>query len=128
MRVKIESTGGFAGREMMVAKYDTDDLPKDQAERIEEAVRTLADADASGEPGEIGADLPSYRVTIGDPDGDPKVFEVCGEPDADVNAPLTRLLQGPVEPEERPEDEAAGGAAGGEESARRNAPPSPSGL
>ncbi|MGI5165174.1 protealysin inhibitor emfourin [Spirillospora sp. CA-253888] len=123
MRVKIESTGGFAGREMMVAKYDTDDLPKDQAERIEEAVRALADADASGEPGEIGADLPSYRVTVGDPDDGPRVFEVCGEPGSNVDAPLSRLLQGPVEPRERPEDEAAE-----EESARRNAPPSPSGL
>ncbi|MFG2002586.1 protealysin inhibitor emfourin [Spirillospora sp. NPDC048911] len=116
MRVKIESTGGFAGDQVMVAMYDTDDLPGHDADRIREAVDALAAAKESGEPGEIGADLPAYRVTIGDVDGDQRVFEVEGaHPDA-LDEPLTVLLRGPSEPEEPPEGTPPG------------KPPSPSGL
>ncbi|WP_157420558.1 protealysin inhibitor emfourin [Actinomadura kijaniata] len=117
MRVKIESTGGFSGTEMMVAKYDTDELPKEQADRVREAVERLSEDDGATSPGEIGADLPSYRITIGDPDDDPKVFEICGERSEERDALLATLLQGPAEPKERPE-----------EAARRESPPSPSGL
>ncbi|MFI0447686.1 protealysin inhibitor emfourin [Actinomadura sp. 6N118] len=116
MRVKIESTGGFAGDQVMVALYDTDELPKDQADKVREAVDALAAAEESGEPGEIGADLPAYRVTVGDVGGDQRVFEVVGtHPDA-VDGPLTVLLRGPGEPGEPPEGKP------------HNKPPSPSGL
>ncbi|GAA2634470.1 protealysin inhibitor emfourin [Actinomadura fulvescens] len=116
MRVKIESTGGFAGDQVMVALYDTGELPKEEADRLREAVAALAAADESGEPGEIGADLPAYRVTVGELDGDQRVFEVVGtHPDA-VDGPLTVLLRGPAEPAEPPEGKPA------------SKPPSPSGL
>ncbi|MGH3239972.1 MAG: protealysin inhibitor emfourin [Spirillospora sp.] len=64
MRVKVESTGGFAGRDTVVALYDTADLPTGRAGRVREAVGALAAARARGEEGEIGADLPAYRITV----------------------------------------------------------------
>ncbi|MQY07460.1 protealysin inhibitor emfourin [Actinomadura macrotermitis] len=119
MRVKIESTGGFAGGENMVAVYDTADLPGDQAGRIEQAVSALAGTDACAEAGETGGDgdAAGYRITVEDDGRDPRVFAVPADPGEDIDGPITTLLQGPVEPEERPEDEG-----------RQQAPPSPSGL
>ncbi|MBO2452126.1 hypothetical protein J4573_33910 [Actinomadura barringtoniae] len=96
MRVKIESTGGFAGRDVMVAQYDTDELTAAQADRIHRAVDELAGSKERGEPDEIGADLPAYRITVGGPDDpDARVFEVKGDPGEALNAPLNALLQGP---------------------------------
>lgn len=108
MRVKIESTGGFAGREVMVALYDTADLPAEQAERVRAAVEELASA---REPEEVGADLPAYRITIDADESDstdetggtdeagvsaPRVFEVRGDPAGPpLTSSLATLLQGP---------------------------------
>ncbi|MFC6884369.1 protealysin inhibitor emfourin [Actinomadura yumaensis] len=112
--MKIESTGGFAGREVMVALYDTADLPAEQAERVRAAVEELASA---REPEEVGADLPAYRITIdADESGGtdrtggtdesggtdeagvsaPRVFEVRGDPTGPpLTSSLATLLQGP---------------------------------
>jgi len=96
MRVKIESTGGFAGQDVMVAQYETDELTAAQADRIHRAVDELAESRKRGEPDEIGADLPAYRITVGGPDDpDARVFEVKGDPSEALNAPLNTLLQGP---------------------------------
>jgi hypothetical protein len=83
MRVTVESTGGFTGRAVVVARYDTSGLPAGRAERVRRAVDALAAAHARGDTGEIGADLPGYRVTVDDPDGGaeaPRVYEVRGDP------------------------------------------------
>jgi hypothetical protein len=97
MRVKVESTGGFTGRETVVALYDTADLPAGDAGRIREAVHALAAAHARGERGEIGADLPAYRVTVSGEDtgGEPRVYEVRGDPTAGRTSALGTLLEGP---------------------------------
>ncbi|TDD80771.1 protealysin inhibitor emfourin [Actinomadura rubrisoli] len=114
MRVKVESTGGFTGREVVVALYDTAELPAGPAARIRDAVDDLAAAHARGDTGEVGADLPSYRITVdaGDDAVDagtaggregaaaagPRVYEVRGDPSADVESPLATLLTGPGSP------------------------------
>ncbi|GGQ18487.1 hypothetical protein BKA00_004692 [Actinomadura coerulea] len=102
MRVTIESTGGFTGRSTVVAQYDTATLPAGQAGRVRRAVDALAAAHARGEPGEIGADLPAYRITVsGDgaeelgADGEPRVYEVRGDPTAGAASVLGTLLEGP---------------------------------
>ncbi|MFD0685509.1 protealysin inhibitor emfourin [Actinomadura fibrosa] len=97
MRVTIESSGGFAGRDVVVAQYDTADLPPGEAKRIREAVDELAAAEARGGTSEIGADIPSYRITVEDPD-DPgaagsRTYELRGDPSADAKAPLATLLE-----------------------------------
>ena len=96
MRVKIESIGGFTGREVMVAEYETDDLPERECARVLDAVEKLDAARAAGGTGEVGADLPGYRVTVGD--GSPRIFEVYGDPSEELSGPLAVLLQGPIEP------------------------------
>ncbi|GAA2289854.1 protealysin inhibitor emfourin [Actinomadura sp. NPDC048955] len=102
MRVTIESTGGFSGHSTVVARYDTAALPAGQAGRVREAVDALAAAHARGEPGEIGADLPAYRITVsGDgaeeygAAGEPRVYEIRGDPTAGVASVLGTLLEGP---------------------------------
>ncbi|NKZ05818.1 protealysin inhibitor emfourin [Actinomadura latina] len=95
MRVKIESAGGFTGRNTVVALYDTAALPAGRAGRIRAAVDALAAAQERGEPDEIGADLPAYRVTVDEPDEEPRVFEVRGDPTAGVGSVLGALLHGP---------------------------------
>lgn len=84
MHVKVESTGGFAGIERTVAEYDTFHLPADQARAVRDAVASIAAADA---PGEVGADMMAYRVTV---DGD-HVQTVPGDP-GDLAKPLATLL------------------------------------
>ncbi|MFI0485505.1 protealysin inhibitor emfourin [Actinomadura sp. 9N215] len=107
MRVKIESTGGFAGRTTVVAQYDTADLPAGRAGRVRAAVDALAAAQARGDEGEIGADLPAYRITVQEQDEGAgagegaaegtRVYEVRGDPTAGVSSVLGILLQGPSE-------------------------------
>ncbi|WUI00479.1 hypothetical protein OHR68_01240 [Spirillospora sp. NBC_00431] len=99
MRVKIESTGGFAGRTTVVALYDTADLPAGRAGRVREAVDALAAAAARGDEGEIGADLPAYRITVeersqGRDRGEVRVYELRGDPTAGGSSVLGVLLQG----------------------------------
>ncbi|MGP4024776.1 hypothetical protein [Actinomadura sp. 3N407] len=111
MRVKIESTGGFTGRQAVVALYDTAALPAGSAVRIREAVNALAAAQARGDEGEVGADLPAYRITVyegaggsaggGDPADaggageETRVYEVRGDPTTGVKSVLGTLLAGP---------------------------------
>jgi hypothetical protein len=96
MRVKIESTGGFTGRNTVVALYDTADLPAGHAGRVRDAVDALAAAQARGEPDEIGADLPEYRITVsGEGEDEARVYQVRGDPTAGVTSVLGTLLQGP---------------------------------
>jgi hypothetical protein len=108
MRVKIESTGGFTGRNAVVALYDTAALPAGRAGRIRAAVDALAAAQAPGGPdesgggpdessgglGEVGADLPAYRITVDETGEEPRVYEVRGDPAAGVTSVLGALLQG----------------------------------
>ncbi|GAA1810873.1 protealysin inhibitor emfourin [Actinomadura chokoriensis] len=105
MRVKIESTGGFTGRNAVVALYDTSALPAGRAGRIREAVDALAAAqarggpdEAGGGPGEIGADLPAYRITVDETGEEPRVFEVRGDPTTGAASVLGALLRGPDDP------------------------------
>ncbi|XRQ05955.1 protealysin inhibitor emfourin [Actinomadura welshii] len=99
MRVKVESTGGFTGRTAVVARYDTAELPEGQAGRIRAAVDALAAAQARGGEGEVGADLPGYRVTVSEGAGgvreETHVYEVRGDPAAGVPPALGTLLAGP---------------------------------
>ncbi|GAA3211632.1 protealysin inhibitor emfourin [Nonomuraea helvata] len=89
MRVKIESTGGFAGIEQTVAAYDTDDLPEQEAAKVYDALSAIEAATAQ-EPGEVGADLMTYRITVGDGLG--KVYTVPEDPPPGLAGPLTALL------------------------------------
>ncbi|NDU74467.1 hypothetical protein GWI34_17775 [Actinomadura sp. DSM 109109] len=102
MRVTVESTGGFSGQSSVVAQYDTAALPPGQAGRVREAVDALASAHARGDQGEVGADLPAYRITVsGDGDeafgaeGGPRVYEVRGDPTSGAASVLRTLLSGP---------------------------------
>ncbi|MEQ4722195.1 protealysin inhibitor emfourin [Nonomuraea sp. B19D2] len=90
MRVKIERTGGFAGIEETVAAYDTDDLPEQEAAKVYDAL-TAIEATAAQEPAEVGADLMTYRITVGDGPG--KVYTVSEEPSPSLAGPLTALLR-----------------------------------
>jgi hypothetical protein len=93
--VMVERIGGLSGEVTVVARYETADLPEPEAARIRAAVRELATArerGAAGEIGEIGADLPGYRVSVGGEGGAPRVFEVRGDPSADLGGPLDVLL------------------------------------
>lgn len=92
MRVKIESTGGFTGRETVVALYDTAALSAGRAGRVRAAVDALAAAQARGDEGEIGADLPAYRITVDETGEEPHVYEVRGDPAAGVSSVLGALL------------------------------------
>ncbi|TYK43211.1 protealysin inhibitor emfourin [Actinomadura decatromicini] len=97
MRVKVESTGGFTGRDTVVAQYDTADLPAARAGRVRAAVDALAAARERGDEGEIGADLPAYRITVSGADaaGEPRVYEVRGDPTAGAPSVLGDLLPEP---------------------------------
>ncbi|TDE32928.1 protealysin inhibitor emfourin [Actinomadura sp. 6K520] len=98
MRVKVESTGGFTGREDVVALYDTAALPSGTAGRIRDAVAALDTAQARGDQGEVGADLPAYRITVSEDSGvreETRVYEVRGDPTADGSPALRTLLAGP---------------------------------
>ncbi|CNG05518.1 Uncharacterised protein [Mycobacterium tuberculosis] len=79
--------------------YDTSALPAGRAGRIREAVDALDAARArggpDGGPGEVGADLPAYRITVDETGEEPRVFEVRGDPAAGVTSVLGALLQGP---------------------------------
>ncbi len=59
MRVRIEQAGGLAGIVQDLGTIDTAPLPTDRARAVEQAVAGL-----SREPQEIGADIPSYRITV----------------------------------------------------------------
>ncbi|MFB4313483.1 hypothetical protein [Actinomadura sp. 21ATH] len=91
--VTVERIGGLTGRATVVARYGTADLPEPEAARIRAAVESLAAARERGAAGEIGADLPGYRVSVGGQgDAAPRVFEVRGDPSADLGGPLKTLL------------------------------------
>ncbi|MCP2335518.1 hypothetical protein [Actinomadura rupiterrae] len=93
MRIRIESVGGFAGTSVPVADYDTGELPADRAGRVRAAVARLAAVeDAGGELGEIGADLPGYRIVTGEPGAGERAFEIRGEPHESIADPLVVLL------------------------------------
>ena len=91
MRVRIERTGGFAGVTEPVAEYDTDDLPQDEASAVRDAVAALAAATARGETGEIGADLMTYKITVGE--DSERIYAISGEPPQGLAGPLTVLLR-----------------------------------
>ncbi|WP_433440900.1 protealysin inhibitor emfourin [Nonomuraea sp. CA-141351] len=93
MRVKIERTGGFAGIEQTVAAYDTDDLPEKEAAKVYDAL-TAIEAASAQELSEVGADLMTYRITVGDGPG--KVYAVPDEPSPSLAGPLTVLLRQPI--------------------------------
>lgn len=113
MRVTVESTGGFTGRAVVVARYDVSGLPAGRAERVRRAVDALAAAHARGGAGEIGADLPGYRVTVDDPDGAaaPRVYEVRGDPSEP--SPIGVLLDEPGLSGPAGGGPAGGGSGGG---------------
>ncbi|MFC5747118.1 hypothetical protein [Actinomadura rugatobispora] len=93
MRVKVESIGGLTGEAVVVALYDTAELPDQEAASVRDAVESLTEALARGPAAEIGADLPGHRITVTGPgDAAPRVFEVRGAPAADLEAPLKILL------------------------------------
>lgn len=91
MRVMIERTGGFAGLQETVAAYDTEDLPEQEAAKVYDAVAALRAATARGEPSEVGADLMTYRITVGDGPG--QVYTVPEEPSPGLADPLAALLR-----------------------------------
>ncbi|MFG1704137.1 protealysin inhibitor emfourin [Nonomuraea sp. M3C6] len=94
MRVRIERTGGFAGIEETVAVYDTDDLSEQEAAKVYDALAAIEAATARGEASEVGADLMTYRITVGDGPG--KVYTVSEEPSPRLAKPLAVLLRQPI--------------------------------
>jgi hypothetical protein len=91
MRVTIDSVGGLAGGVRTVADYDTADLSPAEAAAVVEAVTAIESATARGEAGEIGADLPGYRVVVDGPDG--RAYDLVGELPPTLQEPLTVLLR-----------------------------------
>jgi hypothetical protein len=91
MRVTIERTGGIAGIEETVAAYDTDDLPEQEVAKVRDALAAIEAATAQGEIGEVGADLMTYRITVGDGGG--RVYMVSDEPSPRLTDPLAVLLR-----------------------------------
>jgi hypothetical protein len=91
MRVTIDSVGGLAGMARTVADYDTADLPPAEAAAVVEALTAIEAATARGESGEIGADLPGYRIVVDEPDA--RVYELMGELPSVLQEPLTVLLR-----------------------------------
>ncbi|MFI0357695.1 hypothetical protein [Actinomadura sp. 9N407] len=89
----VERVGGLTGQVSVVASYETADLPGPEAARVRAAVEELAAARERGAAGEVGADLPGYRVSVGGKgDAALRVFEVRGDPSADLGGPLDVLL------------------------------------
>ncbi|MEO3876478.1 protealysin inhibitor emfourin [Nonomuraea sp. B12E4] len=91
MRVRIEKAGGLAGLQETVAGYDTDELTPREAARVYGALAAIEAATVRGEAGEVGADLITYRITVGDGDG--RVFTVSDEPPRGLANPLAVLLR-----------------------------------
>ncbi|MEU4223967.1 protealysin inhibitor emfourin [Nonomuraea sp. NPDC026600] len=91
MRVTIERTGGFAGIVEPVAVYDVDDLSEQEAAKVYDSLAAIEAATAQGEPGEVGADLMTYRITVGDGPG--RVYTVPDEPSPRLAKPLAVLLR-----------------------------------
>ncbi|SDK79145.1 protealysin inhibitor emfourin [Nonomuraea jiangxiensis] len=90
MKVRIERAGGFAGLQETVAGYDTDELPAPAAARVYGALAAIEAAVAREGGGEVGADLITYRITVGDGGG--RVFTVPDEPPPRLADPLAVLL------------------------------------
>jgi hypothetical protein len=94
--IRIESSGGRSGGEQVLAAYDTDELPADEAGPVHRAVVAIA-AVAPGGRAEGGAaaeedaDLPVYRIMIGD-----HAYELSGELPLELSGPLAVLLRRPV--------------------------------
>ncbi|WP_431918548.1 protealysin inhibitor emfourin [Nonomuraea jabiensis] len=91
MRVKIERSGGFAGIEEAVGEYDTDDLPEQEAAKVYEALSAIDAATAEGGSGEVGADLMTYRIIVGNGAG--RVYTVSDDPSSKAADPLAVLLR-----------------------------------
>jgi hypothetical protein len=91
MRITIESIGGLSGAERVIATYDTDDLPANESGPVHRAAVAIAAVAAGGRAGEVGADLPGYRVTIGD-----QRYELWGDLPPELSGPLDVLLRRPV--------------------------------
>jgi hypothetical protein len=79
VRVRIEQAGGLAGVVQQLGTIDTELLPLDRASAVEQAV-----AELGREPAEIGADIPTYRVTVTD-DGRERTY-TCTEPEPGIRA------------------------------------------
>lgn len=94
MRVKIERASGLAGVGELVAEYDTDDLPEEEAAEIHDALAMVAAAWGHGGVGEIGDtgtdDLMAYRITV---DDNPlQVYLVPEETTPSLMDPMSVLL------------------------------------
>jgi hypothetical protein len=102
MRITIEGTGGRSSGEQLLAAYDSDQLPADEVGSVHRAAVAIAavatdgragkpgkkDGDGNSEDDEDGADLPAYRVTIGE-----RIFELSGELPPELSGPLNILLR-----------------------------------
>lgn len=88
MRITIESTGGLSGGEQVLAAYDSDDLPASEAGPVHRAAVAIATVAAGGRAGEVGADLPTYRITIDD-----QTYELSGDLPPELSGPLEVLLR-----------------------------------
>jgi hypothetical protein len=88
MRIKIKSSGGFAGYEQQeVGSVDTATLGADKARHLEDVVSKLL---ASTEQ-TVGADMMRYDVEICDDHG--KTRELVLLDDGNPDNPLQQLLQ-----------------------------------
>jgi hypothetical protein len=91
VRVRIEQVGGLAGIVQSLGTIDTASLPPDRARAVEGAVAGL-----DSEPAEIGADIPSYRVTVTD-DGRERTY-TCTEPEPGVRTSALDALLAELRP------------------------------
>jgi hypothetical protein len=91
MRITIESTGGRSGDERVLAAYDSDDLPAGEVGPVRRAAVAIATVATGGRAGAADADLPTYRITIGD-----QTYELSGDLPAELSGPLDVLLRRPA--------------------------------
>lgn len=95
-RIRVVQSGGFAGT-VTLADVDRATLDPERARTLDQICGELSAASGADRGGEVGADLPEYRVEIEGANGATRAFTVAGAggqgaaPGTDINALIGRL-------------------------------------
>jgi Emfourin len=92
MRIKVERSGGYAGRPEQLAALDTEQLEPDAAAEIERLVHQMGFFELPGVlPGSDGADRFRYEVSV--TDGGREHTVVYADSGESTGAPVQRLVR-----------------------------------